>query len=676
MISRKIWVLRQLCLLCLAGIAMNPIIALAEETIPVVSIEGLGQGLSRLDGPWQFHIGDDPRWASPDFNDAPNQSGWEMISPSRPWGSQGHYAYAGFAWYRLHLNITPKAGFSSEMQLVLPGVGDACEVYWNGVLIGRYGSLPPHPSWPAVNEPAVFRLPPPYVGTLALRFWKGGLGSSSSGEVGGLTEAPIVGDIESVQGYRGIWNYGFLTGTIYSDALNILYLLVGMSGIIVWLRRRNESLLLWFSIFAVCPAIWNSFYTMRIPISNQLASFLFQPLWQFRNVALWFLLIHLLHLRSRLRLVRYATILASISISAAFLDSCLIYIPETWLAQSTSAWIDGILTFIIAPCNLYLVVLAAVGFRKRLDSVRWILAVSASLSQLITVTAATAQQGQRFTHWTLAQKLYSPLFHFGPVYFTAQSLLDLLVFFSILYAVYRFISDQQTRKALLEQEMESARELQQVLIPERLSELPGYTISSAYYPAQEVGGDFFQIIPLQGTFEGSTLIVLGDVSGKGLRAAMAVSLIVGAARTLAENSGCPAQILSGLTRRLLGRLQGGFTTCIAVRLDPSGKCTFANAGHPAPFLNDREIELPGALPLGIDQSTVYSEISLQTHPGDRITLYSDGLLEARAASGEIFGFDRLQALLATTRDANAALSAAIEFGQEDDITVLTLTRSN
>ena len=90
-------------------------------------------------------------------------------------------------------------------------------------------------------------------------------------------------------------------------------------------------------------------------------------------------------------------------------------------------------------------------------------------------------------------------------------------------------------------------------MPETLPTLPGFTLTSAYRPAQEVGGDFFQIIPLEG---GSALIILGDVSGKGHKAAMAVSLIVGAARMVAEFTRSPAEILSGLNRRLYGRLQG------------------------------------------------------------------------------------------------------------------------
>ena len=221
--------------------------------------------------------------------------------------------------------------------------------------------------------------------------------------------------------------------------------------------------------------------------------------------------------------------------------------------------------------------LVANGFRQKLDSVRWVLALSASLSQLLAVIITTAEQGQRFTHWTLSQHLSSPLFHLGPVYFNADTLLDLLVFLSIIYTVYHYIRDQQDRKAILEQELHSARELQQVLIPEKLPTLPGFSLSSAYLPALEVGGDFFQIIPLDGPAAGSTLVVLGDVSGKGLRAAMAVSLIVGAV--------APSQKLLPVRQKFspasvavsTAVLQDGFSTCLVLRLDPR-----ASVPWPAP----------------------------------------------------------------------------------------------
>jgi serine phosphatase RsbU (regulator of sigma subunit) len=186
-----------------------------------------------------------------------------------------------------------------------------------------------------------------------------------------------------------------------------------------------------------------------------------------------------------------------------------------------------------------------------------------------------------------------------------------------------------------------------------------------------VDGDFFQILGLEGN---STLIVLGDVSGKGLRAAMSVSLIVGAIRTLADTTNSPAEILRGLNRHLNGRLQGGFATCIAVRLDPGGSCVVSSAGHPGPYLNGRELILPGALPIGLSAEAVYQESRLSLEAANHFALYTDGLLEARNPSGELYGFTRMEDLFSGSPTAAQATDAAVQFGQNDDITVLTLTR--
>jgi serine phosphatase RsbU (regulator of sigma subunit) len=219
--------------------------------------------------------------------------------------------------------------------------------------------------------------------------------------------------------------------------------------------------------------------------------------------------------------------------------------------------------------------------------------------------------------------------------------------------------------------MQSAREIQQVLIPETLPALAGYAVTSAYQPALEVGGDFFQILSNP---DGSTTVALGDVSGKGLKAAMNVSMIVGVLRALADSSSSPREILEALNRCLCGRMQGGFTTSLILRLDPDGTVTLANAGHLPPFLNDRELLLEGSLPLGLVNVAIYDEKVLQLAPGDHLSLFTDGLLEARNSSGELYGFDRLYSLLARRPTAQQATEAAVKFGQDDDITVLTVTR--
>jgi sigma-B regulation protein RsbU (phosphoserine phosphatase) len=220
-------------------------------------------------------------------------------------------------------------------------------------------------------------------------------------------------------------------------------------------------------------------------------------------------------------------------------------------------------------------------------------------------------------------------------------------------------------------DLEAARTLQLVLIPETLPAIPGFNISTAYHPAQEVGGDFYQILPLRVTVPNArpdTLIILGDVAGKGLPAAMTVSLLVGALRSLAEVTSSPAEILAGLNRRLLGR-GSGFTTCVAVRLSSSGALTLANAGHLNPYRNGVEFITPSALPLGFDPDAAFVEQTFQVVPGDRLTLLTDGVPEATCRH-ELFGFDRTRGI--SLQSAEEIAAVAKSFGQEDDITVLTL----
>jgi serine phosphatase RsbU (regulator of sigma subunit) len=170
----------------------------------------------------------------------------------------------------------------------------------------------------------------------------------------------------------------------------------------------------------------------------------------------------------------------------------------------------------------------------------------------------------------------------------------------------------------------------------------------------------------------SAFIVLGDVSGKGLKAAMTVSLIVGTLRTYAEFCTSPSELLAGLNRRLHGR-GDGFATCLVLMAEPSGKIIVANAGHPNPYLNGVEIQTEANLPLGIDEGVRYSEITLQLDPNQLCTLVTDGVIEAISASGELYGFERTLAI--SNKPANTIAEAAREFGQQDDITVLTVIRS-
>jgi serine phosphatase RsbU (regulator of sigma subunit) len=145
-------------------------------------------------------------------------------------------------------------------------------------------------------------------------------------------------------------------------------------------------------------------------------------------------------------------------------------------------------------------------------------------------------------------------------------------------------------------------------------------------------------------------------------------MLVGALRRTTERS--PAKILSSLNRVLAG--SDSFTTCQAAFFAANGEVVLANAGHLPPYLNSQEVDLPGDLPLGVLPEIAYAEVHVYLHPGDRLLLLSDGVVEARQASGELFGFDRVHNLC--NQSAFYVAEAAKSFGQEDDITVLTVKR--
>ena len=648
----------------------------AQPNAPVLAIQGLGKGTETLDGPWQFHLGDNPAWAGSDVVDTDRGAGWVQITTDRPWGAQGFPAYTGYAWYRKHLDITPAAGASADVAMLIRQVDNVYEIYWNGVLVGHDGEMPPAARYPYNPPPQTFGLGPIRGGVLAIRVWKAPLLSFDPNEVGGFYTTPVIGSPAAIAATKASIDYSWLRSRQYSFGLQALNAIVMILTLLAWFRNRSQNVLLAMAVFSGAPALALLLTGLRIPFSFSFALGWLQPVLSLADIGLWYLLLYLLKLDESPRLTRLTHTLAIISLSATSLDGILTVLD--WSNPLLGRWIQGadaILTAIFTMAEMYPLILVGFALRKRhLDPARWLVAIAAALTGMLSVIRIAVQQGARYTHWTLGEKIGAPIFTIYGNVFTAQILADTLLIIAIVYAVYRYIQESARQHSAMEQEFRSARELQQMLIPENLPELPGFAFSTAYRPAQEVGGDFFQIIPLEGPQAGSTLILLGDVSGKGLRAAMTVSLIVGASRTLARYTSSPAELLSELNQRLAGRLNGGFVTCLALRLTPDGQCTIATAGHPAPYLNKHEIDLPGSLPLGVMATTAYEEQVLHLQEGDHFALYTDGLLEARGADGEIFSFERLNELFATNPDAAKATETAVDFGQEDDITVLTLTR--
>ncbi|MGB6857097.1 MAG: SpoIIE family protein phosphatase [Terracidiphilus sp.] len=626
-------------------------------------------GLTTLDGPWQFHLGDDSAWAAARFDD----SGWEKLDVDKPWGEQGHAGVDGYAWYRRHLSLAPGETEPEQLAILIPAVEDAYELYWSGRFVGTYGAMPPYPVWYYDMRPHTWGLGSAQSGVLAIRVWKAPYGSYDSGKQGGFYAPPVLGSPMAIGNAMSTMDYHWMRGSQVYFALDSLYGLVAVLGFLFWLRDRSQWLAFWMACFAAAHPLGAILVGLKLPLSLVVAMGLNQPVYVLGDISMWYVLVWLLGLHDDARVVRLTRILAIVEFTEGIVDGCLTYgfslpHPLPWQVFDL-ALMPVVILLELYP--FYLIGYALVHKRK-LDPARWIVAVLAFLSQTIFVAAVALSQGSRFTHWTIGDKINSPLFTVLGNGVNARTLTGALLLVALVYAVYRYSAESHRQQARLEEEIRNARAVQQVLIPEAIPATPGFKVESVYKPAEEVGGDFFQIMPLRG---GGVLSVIGDVSGKGIPAAMTVSLLVGTVRTLAHYTQSPAEILAAMNQRMLARSHdGGFTTCLILRADPDGKITAANAGHLAPYLRCREMVIEGGLPLGLAANAVYTESTTQLAEGEQLTLLTDGVVEARSKSGELFGFDRTSAIAADTAESIA--QAAQSFGQQDDITVLTLSRSH
>ena len=293
--------------------------------------------------------------------------------------------------------------------------------------------------------------------------------------------------------------------------------------------------------------------------------------------------------------------------------------------------------------------------------------VAAAFSAFVLVRITVSSTFQRLT----GMRNYAVIG--GWQWFYPSSILTLLGAVTLAILVRDLLRDRIEKQRLAE-ELAAARAVQQVLIPEDIPTIPGFSIQSVYKPYGEVGGDFFQILPVKSeNGAGGVLAIIGDVSGKGMPAAMTVSLLVGTVRTLAHYTQSPGEILTAMNQRMLARSHGGFTTCLVLRADADGTLIIANAGHIAPYVHGDELQLENGLPLGISADTIYAESTFHLSPGEQLTLLTDGVIEARNKAGALFGFERGASL--STQSAEAIAEAAQAFGQDDDITVLSVTRT-
>jgi predicted ester cyclase len=255
----------------------------------------------------------------------------------------------------------------------------------------------------------------------------------------------------------------------------------------------------------------------------------------------------------------------------------------------------------------------------------------------------------------------------------------------------RRMEQERIERERFEQELLVARRIQQASLPREVPEPEGWQISPLYRPAREVGGDFYDFHLLA---DGRVGLVVGDATGKGVPAALVMSTTCGMLQAISQaldsSSSSPGEVLARVNETLLARIPTNmFVTCFYAIFDPkSASLLYANAGHDIPYLRRRggdaeELRARG-MPLGLMPGMSYEEDEIVLGEGDAALFYSDGLVEAHDPKGEMFGFPKLRALI-SEHDSEQPLNDFLleelysfvgeHWGQEDDITLLTLRRS-
>jgi serine phosphatase RsbU (regulator of sigma subunit) len=251
----------------------------------------------------------------------------------------------------------------------------------------------------------------------------------------------------------------------------------------------------------------------------------------------------------------------------------------------------------------------------------------------------------------------------------------------------------------LEAELSAARKIQQGLLPREMPSLPGWRFTAIWQPAREVSGDFYDFLTLP---DGKLGIVIGDVTGKGMPAALVMATtrsvlhaVTGSILALQNQQVGPGWLLSQVNDLLVKDMPSMmFVTCLILFLDPTnGTGTFANAGHCLPYqynLGGAKVLKARGMPLGLLPGKTYDESPLNLEVGDSLLLYSDGLIEAHNPVGEMFGMERLGTILSSLRvEAGKTmpgetliarlLQDMLDFSgpgwdQEDDATFVTIDR--
>ena len=255
--------------------------------------------------------------------------------------------------------------------------------------------------------------------------------------------------------------------------------------------------------------------------------------------------------------------------------------------------------------------------------------------------------------------------------------------------VAQMVQEQQAQvreRERIEQELRTAQDIQQTFLPKEVPALPGWQLVPYYQPAREVGGDFYDFLPFE---DGRLGLVIGDVTDKGIPAALVMTATRTMLRTAASETTSPGQVLARVNDLLYEEIPAKmFVTCFYAILDPeSGKICYANAGHDLPYRRQQEgvSELwATGMPLGLMPGSCYDEHEITVAPGENLLFYTDGLVEAHNPEYEMFSFPRLKTLLEAHDDGTSLIDLLLSelksftgegWEQEDDVTLVTLQRA-
>jgi len=608
-----------------------------------------------LNAPWLMHSGDDPAYARPDFDDS-HWTPFEAHTNIKNIFKTGH---PSVIWYRMHMKVSPdQAGLALREEKV----SSAFEVYVNGERIMASGRIEPYAPYTA-SAKVLERIPDRMLASgsvvVALRVH---ISPEEWGVQGPGLYAGNLAIGQETTLYRDDWLT--IIGENFMDWFDrLLSVCLGLVALVLYAAQRRNTEYLWIATAGTITLL-----QLLQPVISDFANI---PLyWQVLTVLLRlatpyvFAAIFLSFVRQRIGW-RWLIFLIFAGIMNAYsgLQGILFTAPPALQALTNLPLV--VLFSVILPIML------AVHWRRgnREAGILLIPIVLLSLYIYAEISLGVLYQFPAWHDFALRWLNFIDRYSAGPISLSLNDFSGILSSVSLAIILLLRSTHMSRRQAILESELAAAQQVQQVLLPEQIEAVPGFAVETVYQPAQQVGGDFFQILPAG---EGGLLVVVGDVAGKGLPAAMLVSVLVGAIRGVADYTSAPAELLASLNERLVGRGGASFSTALVAHIAASGTVTLANAGHLSPYLDGKEIELPGALPLGVMSGATYETTEFYLAPGSRLTFYSDGVIEAQSQEGELFGFDRARAI--SNQPAAAIVEAAKRFGQEDDITVVAIVR--